>query len=86
MQREAIDLEAALDILPPPLTEAGWEFPERSPSSLYLSLSTWDRVLSVVACIVALIVGFGTRPDVLADWVYTFALSISDAIGSVVPG
>ena len=85
MRREAIDLEAALDILHPPLTEEGWEFPERIPSSLFLSLLPWDRVLSVVACIVALIVDLGTCPDVLADLVYTFGCNISDAIGSVVP-
>lgn len=84
MRRDAIDLKAALDTLPSSLTEAGWEVPQCMPSSLSLSLSTWDRVLSVVACVVALIVDFCTRPDVLADPVYTFALSISDAISSVV--
>ena len=65
---EAINLEAALDILLPPLTEEGWGLPERTPSSLYLSRVTWDRVLSVVACVVALIVDLNTRPDVLVGW------------------
>ena len=46
---------------------------------------TWDHVLSVVACVVELIINFGTRPDVLAAWVYTVACNISDVNGSVVP-
>ena len=85
MWREAIDNEAALDILLPPFTEEGWGFPERTPSSHYLSLVIWDRVLSVVACVDALIIDLNTRPDVLVGWLYTFALSIADVIGSVVP-
>ena len=80
MQLEAIDLEAALDILVPPLTEAGWEFPERTPSSLSLSLVTWDRVLSVVSCVDALIVDLNTRLDVLLGWLYTVALNIADVV------
>ena len=76
----AIDLEAALDILVPPLTEEGWEFPERTPSFLSLSLVTWDRVLSVVACDAALVVDLNTRPDILLGWLYTDALNIADVV------
>ena len=80
MRLEAIDLEAALDILLPPLTEEGWEFPEQMLSSFSLSLVTWDRVLSVVACVDAIIVDLNTRPDVLIGWLYTFALNIADVV------
>ena len=84
MRLAAIDLVAALDILLPSLTEAGWEFPERLPSSLSLSLATWDRVLFDVACESVLIVDLNTRPDVLLGWLYTFALNIVFVGGPVV--
>ena len=75
---------AALDILVPSVTEAGWEFPERLPSSLSLSLVTWDRVLLDVACDCALIVDLNTCPDVLVGWLYTFARNIVVVVCSVV--
>ena len=80
----AIDLVAALDLLLPSLTEAGWEFPERLPSSLSLPRVTWDRVLLVVAVEAMLIVDFNTRLDVLFGWLYTLALNIVLVGGSVV--
>ena len=72
----AIDLVAALDKLLPSLTEEGWEFPERLPSSLSLSLVTWDRVLRDVAVEAVLFVDLSTRPDVLAGFIYTYARNI----------
>ena len=75
---------AALDILVPSFTEAGWEFPERLPSSLSLSLVTWDRVLLDVACDAVLIVDLNTCLDVLLGWLYMLARNIVFVGGSVV--
>ena len=76
----------ALDKLLPSLTEAGREFPGRLPSSLSLSLVTWDRALLVVA-VEALLDGYlSARPDVLAVFVYTFARNIVLVVRCVVPG
>ena len=65
-----------LDKLLPSLTEAGREFPGRLPSSLSLSLVTWDRALLVVA-VEAMLDGYLiARPDVLVVFVYACALNI----------
>jgi len=74
-----------LDKLLPSLTEAGREFPGRLPSSLSLSLVTWDRALLVVA-VEAMLDGYlSARPDVLAVFVYTFARNIVLVVRCVVP-
>ena len=65
-----------LDKLLPSLTEAGREFPGRLPSSLSLSLVTWDRALLVVA-VEAMLDGYlSARPDVLAVFVYACAFNL----------
>ena len=74
MRLAAIDLVATLDTLSS-LTEAGWWFPGRLPSSLSLSLVTWDRVLRDVVVEARLFVDLSTRPDVLG-LLYTLALNI----------
>ena len=71
MRLAAIDLEAALDILVPPLTEEGCEFPEQTSSSLSLSLSCDMGPCVVCACV-----------DVLAGGVYTDALNIADVVAA----
>ena len=75
-----------LDKLLPSLTEAGREFPGRLPSSLSLSLVTWDCALLVVS-VEAMLDGYlSARPDVLAVFAYTFARNNVLVVRCVVPG
>ena len=74
-----------LDKLLPSLTEAGREFPGRVPSSLSLSLVTWERALLVVAVEAVLDGYLSTRPDVLVVFAYTFARNIVLVVCCVVP-
>ena len=81
----AIDLVAALDKLLPSLTEEGWEFPERLPSSLSLSLVTWDRVLRDVVVEAELFVDLSTHPDVFVGCSIYVGTQHCRVEGSVVP-
>ena len=80
----AIDLVATLDTLSS-LTEAGWWFPGRLPSSLSLSLVTWDRVLRDVVVEAELFVDLSTHPDVFVGCSIYVGTQHCRVEGSVVP-
>ena len=84
MRLAAIDLVATLDTLSS-LTEAGWWFPGRLPSSLSLSLVTWDRVLRDVVVEAELFVDLSTHPDVFVGCIIYVGTQHCRVEGSVVP-